>query len=521
MNEECLKLTTYFGERQRSGDRFLAEAMLDLFGERQIATSIMLRGIAGFGLRHHLRTDQFLSMSEDPPVAVIAVDTKTNIDQLLDPLLTIKKRGLVTLERARLVRDDIGTLELSEELHEATKLTIYVGRKERAYGMPAYIALCDLMYRRQLAGASVFLGVDGTAHGQTARVVWVVSHLKATCRPALPLEVTRRIAISPAGVLVSVSSSTTACATTLQDPLVSSHHQGGSDERQRRRTHVTPRHHGRTIVPHGCLNLDAHNVEWIFNFSQPGDIVDVRYAGSLPGSVGVVGHAGSAMAILTVDGEKGWNHLTCDETLLLGEFVNHIKGVGNILRRVDDDGDHRDVTAELKQLVAVRFVITVEAPDAAQHGRASRRLALPKCPDQRTVDGLAAVPRRLGGVDHQLLPQGQPMLVGAGQRVRSLQQFAVTLADSDPFDRDQRTPQQSAELGQHPADLLAAADGDNHHRHVGVAVEETGAFAVIMVVPVLLVWAQPIRLAHTAGEPASASRCRYRRYPAQALRTSS
>lgn len=169
MNEECLKLTTYFGERQRSGDRFLAEAMLDLFGERQIATSIMLRGIAGFGLRHHLRTDQFLSMSEDPPVAVIAVDTKTNIDQLLDPLLTIKKRGLVTLERARLVRDDIGTLELSEELHEATKLTIYVGRKERAYGMPAYIALCDLMYRRQLAGASVFLGVDGTAHGHRER----------------------------------------------------------------------------------------------------------------------------------------------------------------------------------------------------------------------------------------------------------------------------------------------------------------------------------------------------------------
>jgi PII-like signaling protein len=143
--------------------------MLDLFGERQIATSIMLRGIAGFGLRHHLRTDQFLSMSEDPPVAVIAVDTKTNIDQLLDPLLTIKKRGLVTLERARLVRDDIGTLELSEELHEATKLTIYVGRKERAYGMPAYIALCDLMYRRQLAGASVFLGVDGTAHGHRER----------------------------------------------------------------------------------------------------------------------------------------------------------------------------------------------------------------------------------------------------------------------------------------------------------------------------------------------------------------
>jgi PII-like signaling protein len=169
VNEDCLKLTTYFGERQRSGDRFLADALLDLYGERQIASSILLRGIGGFGLRHHLRTDQTLSMSEDPPVVVVAVDSKTKIEELLDPVLATKNRGLVTLERARLLREEIGAIELSDELHEATKLTIYIGRKERAYGIPAYIALCDLMYRRQLAGASVFLGVDGTAHGQRER----------------------------------------------------------------------------------------------------------------------------------------------------------------------------------------------------------------------------------------------------------------------------------------------------------------------------------------------------------------
>ena len=73
------------------------------------------------------------------------------------------------LERARLLQDGIGPVELSDELHEATKLTVYVGRKERVYGVPAYIALCDLMYRRELAGASVFLGVDGTAHGHRQR----------------------------------------------------------------------------------------------------------------------------------------------------------------------------------------------------------------------------------------------------------------------------------------------------------------------------------------------------------------
>ena len=169
MEHESLKLTTYFGERQRTGNQFLAEAMLDLYGQRQIAASVMLRGIAGFGVRHHLRGDQTLSLSEDPPVAVVAVDTKSTIESLLDPMLALTNRGLITLERARLLRGDIGPVSLNEELHEATKLTISVGRRERVYGMPAYMAVCDLLYRRGLAGASVFLGVDGTAHGRRER----------------------------------------------------------------------------------------------------------------------------------------------------------------------------------------------------------------------------------------------------------------------------------------------------------------------------------------------------------------
>jgi PII-like signaling protein len=129
---------------------------------------VMLRGIAGFGLRHSLRTDQLLSMSEDPPVAVIAVDSRPKIEELLDQQTALTKRGLMTLERARLFRGD-DELILGDQRREATKLTVYVGRKEQVYGVPAYYAVVDLLYRRGLAGASVFLGVDGTAHGQRER----------------------------------------------------------------------------------------------------------------------------------------------------------------------------------------------------------------------------------------------------------------------------------------------------------------------------------------------------------------
>lgn len=44
MDADCLKLTAYFGERKRAADAFVADALLDLFGRHEVATSILLRG---------------------------------------------------------------------------------------------------------------------------------------------------------------------------------------------------------------------------------------------------------------------------------------------------------------------------------------------------------------------------------------------------------------------------------------------------------------------------------------------
>ena len=169
MNNDCLKLTTYFGERHRTDDQFVADALLDLYGRREVEVSVMLRGAEGFGLKHHLRTDRLLTLSEDLPLVSVAVDTRTRIENLLDEVLSIKRHGLVTLERARMLVGDITPVTLPEELHEATKLTIYVGRQEQISGTPAFIAICELLHRRGIAGASALLGVDGTAHGVRQR----------------------------------------------------------------------------------------------------------------------------------------------------------------------------------------------------------------------------------------------------------------------------------------------------------------------------------------------------------------
>ncbi|MDX5961882.1 Ig-like domain-containing protein [Rhodococcus opacus] len=39
---------------------------------------------------------------------------------------------------------------------------------------------------------------------------------------------------------------------------------------------------GNTNVSHGCLNLNADNAQWFFNFSQPGDVVEIKNTGGAP-----------------------------------------------------------------------------------------------------------------------------------------------------------------------------------------------------------------------------------------------
>lgn len=181
MNVECLKLTTYFGERDRTQDGLLADELLDVYGGHRLAASILLRGSEGFGGRQHTRTDRLLSLSEDLPVVSIAVDRRDRIEAMLEPVLQIKQRGLITLERARMLSGEIGAMEMPREPSCESKLTVYLGRHERCGDRPAYVAITDLLHARGIAGASVLLGVDGTRGGRRFRASFFGRNAQVPC----------------------------------------------------------------------------------------------------------------------------------------------------------------------------------------------------------------------------------------------------------------------------------------------------------------------------------------------------
>ncbi|OBK28901.1 hypothetical protein A5634_19905 [Mycobacterium asiaticum] len=214
MSEQSLKLTAYFGERQRAVGaprRFLADSMLDLFGARGVASSVMMRGVASFGPKGDLRSDRSLSLSEDPPVAIVAVDVESKIRPVIDEVTAMTGRGLVTLERARLITRDSGTDSLSDidsRTGDAAKLTIYVGRQVQMTGKPAHYAVCELLHRHGFAGATVLLGVDGTAYGQRQRAKFFGRNVNV---PQMIIAV---------GLPLQVSAAAAELATLLPNPLL-------------------------------------------------------------------------------------------------------------------------------------------------------------------------------------------------------------------------------------------------------------------------------------------------------------
>lgn len=172
MNADCLKLTTYFGERDRANGGFLADAFTDIYARHELRTSLLIRGIEGFGAKQHLRTDRLLTLSEDLPLVSVAVDTRARIESVVAEVTKLRFQGLLTLERARMLTAPATSVTVAQEQHDATKLTVYVGRQQRVGTVLAYEAVVDLMHRRGVAGATVLLGIDGTAHGVRQRATF-------------------------------------------------------------------------------------------------------------------------------------------------------------------------------------------------------------------------------------------------------------------------------------------------------------------------------------------------------------
>jgi uncharacterized protein len=102
--EDAVLLRIFIGESDLYQHRPLYEAIVLKVRELQLAGVTVLRGPMGFGKSSDLHTAKILRLSMDLPIVIEIVDTEEKINAFLPVLDEMMGGGLVTLERAKVIR---------------------------------------------------------------------------------------------------------------------------------------------------------------------------------------------------------------------------------------------------------------------------------------------------------------------------------------------------------------------------------------------------------------------------------
>jgi PII-like signaling protein len=104
LSEDAMLLRVFIGENDKYQGRPLYEQIVLKARELNLAGATVLRGILGFGAHSRLHSAKLLDLSEDLPVVVEIVDVEENINKLLPFIDQAVTEGLVTLEKARVIK---------------------------------------------------------------------------------------------------------------------------------------------------------------------------------------------------------------------------------------------------------------------------------------------------------------------------------------------------------------------------------------------------------------------------------
>lgn len=102
--EDAVLLRVFIGESDRYQHRPLYEAIVLKARQFDLAGATVLRGPMGFGKSSHLHTAKILRLSMDLPIVIEIVDSEDKVNAFLPVLDEMMGGGLVTLERAKVIR---------------------------------------------------------------------------------------------------------------------------------------------------------------------------------------------------------------------------------------------------------------------------------------------------------------------------------------------------------------------------------------------------------------------------------
>jgi len=108
LDGEQVLVRVFLGESDQWHHQPLWMALLQRLRKDGYAGATVFRGIGGFGARSVLHTTLLERLSQDLPLVIEIVDTPAHVDALLPTLDEMVSEGLVTIEKARVIKYSAG-----------------------------------------------------------------------------------------------------------------------------------------------------------------------------------------------------------------------------------------------------------------------------------------------------------------------------------------------------------------------------------------------------------------------------
>jgi PII-like signaling protein len=174
MGRALKRVVIYLSESQRHGLKPLWRSVLDALHKHGLAGATATKGMVGFGHTGKLHEDLTPDAMPDLPVTIEAIDEDAAIDRVLPDLDALVEDGLVAVHEVQVIKSRRHKAKEPAVVHhqkltgKAKMLRIHIGANDTWEGEPLYDALIKRFHQLDLAGATVYRGIEG--YGATGRI---------------------------------------------------------------------------------------------------------------------------------------------------------------------------------------------------------------------------------------------------------------------------------------------------------------------------------------------------------------
>jgi PII-like signaling protein len=101
---KALKVSIYLSDGSRHHGVATEASIIDFLFREGVAGASVFKGVAGFGVDHHLHSASFVELSDKLPVKVEFIETAEKVDELMTKLIELSGTGMIEVQETTVVK---------------------------------------------------------------------------------------------------------------------------------------------------------------------------------------------------------------------------------------------------------------------------------------------------------------------------------------------------------------------------------------------------------------------------------